>query len=67
MHSELFTFSPTRSDFTATIMIVDDSVLESNENFTVRAELISPDAPGVTIAPEQSTVTILDNNSEFCV
>ena len=67
MHSELFTFSPTLSDFTATIMIVDDSALESAESFTVRAELISPDAPGVNIAPEQSTVTILDTDSEFCV
>ena len=65
MHSELFTFSPTLSDFTATIMIVDDSALESAESFTVRAELISPDAPGVNIAPEQSTVTILDTDSEF--
>ena len=64
MHSELFTFSPTLSEFTATIMIVDDSALESDESFTV---LISPDAPGVFIAPEQSTVTILDNDSEFCV
>ena len=67
MHSELFTFSPTQSDFTATIMIVDDSALESDESFTVRAELISPDAPRVFIVPEQSTVTILDTDSEFCV
>ena len=67
MHSELFTFSPTQSNFTATIMIVDDSALESDESFTVRAELISPDAPGVIITHEQSTVTILDNDSEFCV
>ncbi len=64
-----FTFNAGQSEFSLDVMIIDDGVLEPTESFTVRAELLSTDASGVSIDPEQSTVTITDVDSKniwFC-
>lgn len=61
-HSQVLTFSPTQTEFSVTIMIVDDRILEPRESFIVQAELISTDASGVTINPDQSVITINDDD-----
>ncbi len=51
------------------MIIISDGVLEPTESFNVRAELLSMDASGVSINPEQSTVTITDDDRKniwFC-
>ena len=58
----IFTFSPSATQFILTVPITDDDVLEANELFSVRAELLTTDATGVTIDPEQSDVTIIDED-----
>jgi hypothetical protein len=60
-----YTFSPTNTEFSLTIGIADDDILEETEQFFVRAELLSADATGVTIDPEQSVVTIEDEDSKY--
>ena len=60
--TEVFTFSPSATQFILTVPITDDDVLEANELFSVRAELLTTDATGVTIDPEQSDVTIIDED-----
>ena len=57
---EVFTFSPSATQFILTVLITDDDVLEANELFSVRAEILTMDATGVIIDPEQSDVTIID-------
>ena len=62
---EEFTFSPSQDRFTLTIAINDDDILEQTERFFARAELVSSDATGVTIMPDQSEITILDEDSKL--
>ena len=62
---EEFTFSPSQDRFTLTIAINDDDILEQTERFFARAELVSSDATGVMIMPDQSEITILDEDSKF--
>ena len=45
--------------------IVDDDILESDEMFLVRAELISDDASSVTIDPAETSVAIEDDDGEM--
>jgi hypothetical protein len=62
----LLTFSPTQAAFNLTVMIVNNDILENTETFTVQAELVSMDAASsVMIAPQQSEVTILDDDGEY--
>ena len=61
---QTFTFSPTESQFAITIPIIDDGILERTERFFARAELVSSDAPGVIILPDESVITILDEDSK---
>ena len=59
----IFTFSPSATQFILTVLITDDDVLEANELFSVRAELLTTNTTGVTIDPEQSDiVTIIDED-----
>ena len=57
---EVFTFSPSATQFILTVLITVDDMLEANELFSVRAEILTTDAAGVIIDPEQSDVTIID-------
>ena len=59
---ELLTFTPTKTQFSFSVTIMDDDVVESTEAFTVRVELVTMDAPGVSITHDQSTVTISDKD-----
>ena len=61
---ETFTFSPTESQFAITIPINDDDILERTEQFFARAERVSSDATGVIIMPDESVITILDEDSK---
>ena len=59
----IFTFSPSATEFILTVPIInDDLLLEANILFSVRAELLTTDATGVMIDPEQSDVTIIDED-----
>ncbi len=62
--SQVFTFTPDMTQFTALIPILDDDILERPESFSLRAELLSADAATVAVAPNTSVVTILDNDSK---
>ena len=67
-HSETFLFTPTRTAFNLTVSITDDSVVENPEAFKVRALLVSAvDAGDVSVLPNSTTVTILDNDSMYTV
>lgn len=45
--------------------IINDNIVEDpRERFFAIAELISTDAAGITIAPESTTVDILDNDGK---
>ena len=57
---EVFTFSPNATQFILTVLITDDDVLEANELFSVRAEILTMNATGVLIDPEQLDITIID-------
>ena len=47
----------------AAIIIVDDSLLEGNENFTLTAVVVGEEAASVEVVPPtQPTVTIVDND-----
>ena len=64
----LFTFTPTSTDFNLTVMIVDDSVAEDVESFSVQAEVVSVDAAAsITIDPPRSTVTINDSDGTLYI
>jgi hypothetical protein len=65
--SQIFTFSETDTEFSLTIAISDDDILEETEQFFVRAGLLSADAGTVTIDPDQSVVTIEDGDSKYCI
>ena len=58
-----FTFDASNSQFSLMVGIEDDQILEDPENFAVRAVLQSTDA-AVTVDPDESTVTILDNDGK---
>jgi hypothetical protein len=60
-----YTFSPTNTEFSLTIAINDDNILEETREFFVRAALLSSDAAGVTIDPKQAVVTIEDEDSRY--
>ena len=62
---EEFTFSPSQDRFILTIAINNDDTLEQTERFFARAELVSSDATGVMIIPDQSEITILDEDSKL--
>ena len=63
-NSEVLIFTPTMYRLNLSVAIVDDDVVELEEKFIVRAELVSTDAYGVSISPEQSIVIILNYNSK---
>ena len=45
------------------VTIIDDSVLEFTESFTVRVELSAPD-PLINVYPNISSITIIDDDGE---
>ena len=53
-------FGPSTTQHTVNIFIYDDSLLEPNETFFLEMSLISH-VPNVTIYPNFTTVTIVDN------
>ena len=57
-------FGPSTTLHTVNISITDDSLLETNETFVLELSLISL-APNVTIYPNFTTVTIVDNEGQF--
>jgi hypothetical protein len=59
-----YIFSQSDTEFSLTIAIADDDILEETKQFIVMAELLSADANGVTIDPEHSVVTIEDEDSK---
>jgi hypothetical protein len=61
-NTQVFTFSPSATQFSLVVMITNDTILEATEMFSVRAELITADADGLMIAPEQSDVTVTDED-----
>ena len=64
---EIFTFSPTESRFAITILINNDDILERTEQFFARAQLVSSDAPGGIIMPDESVITILDEDGKWTI
>lgn len=63
-NSATLTFTQTQTRLSFDVAIVDDNIVEARERFFATAELISTDAAGITIAPESTTVDILDNDSK---
>ncbi len=63
--SQVFTFTPSETRFTAVIDIVNDEILESSESFSVRAELVSTDNNLISVDPDESIVTIEDDDSKL--
>ena len=63
-NSELLTFSPMNMRFSLVVGIVNDDIVEPEESFTARAEVVSTDAARLTIRPEQSIVTIMDDDGK---
>ena len=61
----IFTFSPSATEFILTVPIINDDLLEAIKLFSVRAELLTTDATGVMIDPEQSDVTIIDEDRTY--
>ena len=57
-------FGPSTAWHTVDIQITDDSLLEPNETFVLELSLISL-APNMTIYPNFTTVTIVDNEGQF--
>ena len=57
-------FGPSTTQHTVNISVNDDSLLETNETFVLELSLISL-APNVTIYPNFTTVTIVDNEGRF--
>ena len=58
-----FIFSQAATQFSLAVDIVNDEVLEATERLLVLAE-INSDAPKVSINPEQTTVTITDDDGK---
>ena len=58
-----FTFSQAATQFSLVVGIVDDEILEATEGFFVLAE-INSDAPKVSLEPEQTNVTITDDDGK---
>lgn len=65
MHTQTLTFNAMQSEFSVPIMIVNDDILEQTEFFVVQAQLVSTDTIGVFIDPEQSQVTIEDDERKL--
>ena len=57
-------FGPSTTQHTVNISINDDSLLEPNETFFLELSLISV-VPNVTIYPNITTVTIVDNKGRL--
>ena len=62
--NQTVTFSQSADRFFISVDIVNDAILENTELFLVQAELVSNDAPGVTIDPSETSVTIEDNDGK---
>ena len=58
-----FTFSQAATKFSLVVDIVDDEILEVTEKFLVLAE-INSDVPKVSLNPEQTNVTITDDDGK---
>ena len=61
---EDITFNTDESKKSISIQIIDDSVIEENENFTV---LLETGNPRVLFSRSQTTVTIQDNDGKTCL
>ena len=57
-------FSPIVSQICVNVSIVDDSILESDEQFEV---LLETSEPMVTLSPSTAAVSIIDNDSMWFV
>ena len=58
-------FSQVANSFNIIVTITDDAIFENRESFFLRAELISAaDVAGVSIDPDETTVTIDDLDGE---
>ena len=62
--TQVFTFSEVALSFQLILLIADDSILEQSESFFVHAEFVAVDEPGVMLDPDQTDVTIDDNDSK---
>ena len=60
----ILNFNESSTTLEVPVTIIDDDVLENDEEFTVLLELMNAEYDGrVTLQPNVSTVTILDNDS----
>ena len=50
--------------FSLRVPIINDDIAEPVKNFIITATLLTEDVPGVRLAPEKCTVTILDDDSK---
>ena len=48
------------------IPIIDDDAFELTESFSASLSLVSPITPRITVSPDEASVTIEDDDSEFC-
>ena len=60
-----FTADDTQQSQTVVIDIIDDSYLETNEQFNCTLALASIYDPSVQVVPALATVTIIDDDSEY--
>ena len=60
------TFSSLVTTHTTEIEIIDDSFLETNEDFFVRLEIVSSEVP-VSILRNQARIVITSDDSEFMI
>ena len=60
----VFRLSPNNTSFSFRIPLVDDNTFELDEMLSASLSLFEP-APRVTIAPEQATVRIVDDDGEM--
>ena len=47
------------------IPIIDDDAFELTESFSASLSLVSPITPRITVSPDEASVTIEDDDSEF--
>ena len=62
--TQILTFMEGTSDVCTTVQITDDNVLEDDESFLLT---LTTSEPRVTLDPEQGSVLIIDNDSEWRV
>ena len=58
------TFGPLMTTYTTEIEIVEDNILETNEHFFVRLEVLSSDVP-LSLSHNQARVIIESNDGKF--